>query len=127
MFKVKNPLDYAIQKAKEIQNGKTDSGKTMQRVYALCLDKKNRLISEAGNSYIKTHPFQYECACSVGREKADKLHAEIAAIVKAKRKEIYKIVIARVGETGRPLPAHPCNICMEAIGLANIKSIEYSI
>lgn len=128
LYKIKNPLDYANEKARQLPIEKTASGKTMQRVYAVCLDKKGRVLSEASNNYLKSHPFQHECAVKVGKEKATTLHAEIAAIVKCRRdKKIHKIVIARVGLSGDTLPSHPCVICMGAIKMAGIKSIEYNL
>lgn len=128
MFKLKNALEYANQKAREIPPDKTASGKVMQRVYAVCLDKKNRVISEAPNNYYKTHPYQYECASRSGNDKAHTLHAEIAAIIKARKdRDIHKIVIARVGNSGNELPSRPCRICMGAIRMAGIKSIEHNV
>lgn len=127
MNKPKHPMQYALSKAKILPVSKTESGKTVQRVYALCLDKKGRIISESSNHYDKSHPYQYECACEVGKDEAIYLHAEISAIIKAKRKPIYKIVIARVGNTNESLPSRPCNICQIAIDLANIEVIECTL
>lgn len=128
LFKLKNPLDYANEKARSLPIEKTPSGKTMQRVYAVCLDKKGRVLSEASNNYLKSHPYQQECAARVGKEKANTLHAEIAAIVKCRSDiDIHKIVVARVGNTGTELPSRPCVICMGAIKMAGIKAIEHNV
>lgn len=127
MNKPKHPMRYALSKAKILPVSKTESGKTVQRVYALCMDKKGRIISESSNYYDKSHPYQYECACEAGNDEAIYLHAEIAAIVKAKKKSIYKIVIARVGNTDESLPSKPCKICQIAIDLANIEVVEYTV
>lgn len=127
MKKPKSPIDYAIEKALLIPVAKSESGKTMQRIYALCLDSKGRIISESPNMYDKTHPYQYQCACSAGNEEATSLHAEISAIIKSRGKDISKIVVARVGNSGKPLLAKPCKICSIAISQAGIKSIEYTV
>ena len=127
MHKPKSPIDYAITQARKIPISKSISGKCHQRIYALCLDSKGRILSESPNQYDKTHPYQYECSCEAGNEEAIFLHAEISAIVRCKRKnKIEKIVIARVGNSGKPLLAKPCPICEIAIEQANIKSIEYT-
>lgn len=77
--------------------------------------------------YDKSHPYQYECACAAGREEAIMLHAEIAAIVRNKRNiDIHRIVVARVGNTGKPLLAKPCSICQIAIDLHGIPNVEYT-
>jgi len=127
MFKPKYPINYAIEKAREMPITKSPSGKTQQRIYALCLDAKGRILSESPNQYTKSHPYQYECSCEVGNEEAIYLHAEISAIVKCKnKKKIHKLVVARVGNTGKPLLAKPCPICEIAIANCSIKSIEYT-
>lgn len=127
MKKPKFPIQYAIERAREIPVSKTPSGKTIQRFFALCLDKKGRILSESSNRYDKSHPYQYECACHAGNEDAINLHAEIAAIIACKDKtKIDKLVIARVGNTGNPLLAKPCPICQIAIRKVNIKSVMYT-
>jgi deoxycytidylate deaminase len=52
------------------------------------------------------------------------LHAEIAAIIKAKGKG-YKIKIERYSNKGKPLPSKPCPICELAIKEAGIKVVSY--
>lgn len=127
MFKPKNPIDYAIKRARDMPITKSPSGKTHQRIYALCLDSKGRILSESPNQYTKSHPYQYECSCIVGNEEAIYLHAEISAIIKCgTRKKIHKLVVARVGNTGKPLLAKPCPICEIAISNSSIERIEYT-
>lgn len=127
MHKPKSPIDYAISKAREIPVSKSSSGKTQQRIYALCLDDKGRVLSESSNQYNKSHPYQFECSCEAGNEEAIFLHAEISAIVKCKnRDKISKLVVARVGNSGKPLLAKPCPICEIAISNTKILSVEYT-
>lgn len=101
--------------------------KSFYLVKASCLDKKGRLISVATNNYKKSHPLQAYFAKKVGHNERIYLHAEIAAILKAKGKEIWKIKIERIGKTGKPLSSYPCPICREAIKAFGIKQIEYNI
>ena len=128
MRKLKSPLEYAIAMARKIPVSKSQSGKTMQRIYAVCLDEKSRILSESSNMYNKSHPYQFQCAKIAGNEKATMLHAEIAAIVKNRypNSTIDSIVIARVGNSGEPLLAKPCHICQIAINKANIQNIKYT-
>lgn len=110
-----------------IPTSQSESGKNYQRIYAVCLDHKGRVLSESPNLYHKSHPYQYECACEVDREEAIYLHAEISAIIRNKHnRRIHKIVVARIGNSGRTLLAKPCGICSIAISEYGIEEIEYT-
>jgi tRNA(Arg) A34 adenosine deaminase TadA len=54
------------------------------------------------------------------------LHAEIACLIKAKGRG-YKLVVERYNKLGKPMLAMPCPICQEAIRIAGIKRIEYTL
>lgn len=90
-------------------------------------DKKGRLLSEATNRYDKTHPLQAYFAAKVGLPAKVYLHAEIAAIIRAGDKKIYKIVIERVNpKTFKSLNAKPCPICQEAIKAFGIEFVSWT-
>lgn len=94
---------------------------------AFCYDRKGRLLSSATNSYHKTHPLQKYFAEKVGSPAKVYLHAEIAAILAARGKPIYKIVITRHNpKTHKPLNAKPCPICAEAIRAFGIELVSYT-
>ena len=94
---------------------------------ARCYDKKGRLLSTATNNYNKSHPLQAYFAERVGHPARIYLHAEIAAIIKAGDRPIYKIVITRFSpKTNRALNAKPCPICEEAIRAFGIKLVSYT-
>lgn len=94
---------------------------------ARCYDKKGNLLSMATNSYTKTHPIQAYFASRVGHDAKIYLHAEIAAIIKAGDKPIYKIVISRFSpRTHKALNAKPCPVCAEAIKAYGIKFVSYT-
>ena len=99
--------------------------KTKQIINAYCYDKQGHLISSATNNYTKSHPLQAYFAIKVGQPARIYLHAEIAAILKAKGKHIHKIKIERIGRKNTMLPSYPCPICREAIKAFGIKEIEY--
>ena len=101
---------------------------TTQRYFILakCYDKKGKLLSTAFNSYERTHPVQKYFATRVGLEDKQYLHAEIAAILKARTKKIYRISVERYGKDGQPMLAKPCPICQEAIKAYGIQVVEYT-
>lgn len=94
-------------------------------VTATILDKRGNILSKATNSYVKSHPIQAKYATLHGEPYKIYLHAEIAALVKAKGKG-YKIVIERYNKEGKPMLAAPCPICAAAIKAAGIERIEYT-
>lgn len=94
---------------------------------AYCYDKKGNLLSKATNNYNKTHPLQAYFAEKVGHPARIYLHAEIAAIIKAGDKQIYKIVITRFNpKTFKALNAKPCPICQEAIKAFGIELVSWT-
>lgn len=95
-------------------------------ILAKCYDRKGRLISAAFNSYTKTHPLQAHFAKKVGHECREYLHAEIAAILRAKGKLIHRIQVERYGRNGQPLNSKPCPICQEAILAFGIPKVSYT-
>lgn len=117
-------MSRALEKAKQLAL-ETPYIKGRQRVAAIALDKRGRVISYGVNSYCKTHPEQKDLAEKVGNPDACFLHAEVAAIVKAKR-PIHKLVVARIGSTGEFLPSYPCPICLLAIKESEVLSLEFT-
>lgn len=101
--------------------------KTRYAIKATCFDKKGRVISSAENSYEKTHPIQAMYAKKVGHPLRHCLHAEIAAIIRAKGKPIHSIFIERYGKKGEPRDAMPCPVCQLAIKEAKIEIISYTV
>lgn len=95
-------------------------------IVAHCYDKKGNIISSATNSYDKTHPLQKYFAEKVGHGEKIYLHAEVAAILRAKDRQVYRISVSRYGTNGETLLAKPCKICMEAIKAFGIKEVVYS-
>ena len=115
-------LDYCIDKARRhASNGRVVC-------YAVICDKKGNILSEAGNQYLVSHPYQFKIAKKVGLEEKQFLHAEVAAIVKLPRntKQPHSIYISRVRKDGTPAPAAPCPICQHALSLLGIKNIIHS-
>jgi len=96
-------------------------------VKATCYDKRGRIISEAFNNYNKTHPYQANLARRVGMPEKQALHAEVASLLKAGTRPIYKIKIERYHKDGTPANACPCAICQLAIKEFGVKVVEFTI
>lgn len=112
-------IDYGISLLRKTQR----TGK--YHLIAIALNKQGHILSKALNSYTQTHPKQAKYAALAGLPEKHYLHAEIAAIVKAKV-QVDKLVIVRIGKNGQPMNAKPCPICELAIKAHGIRSIEYS-
>jgi len=98
-----------------------------QFILAKCYNKKGILLSAAFNSYTKTHPLMAYLSKEVGHSPHKiYLHAEIAAILKARGREIYRITIERYDSKGLPAYAQPCEICARAIQMFGIKKVEHT-
>lgn len=96
-------------------------------IKATCFDKKGKVISVGYNSYSKTHPIQSHFARLAGLPEKTFLHAEVAALLKAKGKNIHKIKVERYDSEGNPANATPCPVCMKAIMAWGVKNIEYTL
>ena len=114
-------MEYALSKAREIPYKRG-----YQRHYALVLDKKDRIISEAANSYTRTHTAMHKASRKLGLCK-DFAHAECLALVKAKGKGC-KLIVVRVDSKGESCYSAPCPVCSLLIKEAkHIKSVQYSV
>ena len=100
--------------------------KTRFFIVAKCYDKRGRLLSVGFNSYTKSHPLQKHFAERVGHSHKVYLHAEIAAILRAKDQPIYRITVERYDKKGLPVNAEPCPICKAAIEAFNIQVVEHT-
>jgi deoxycytidylate deaminase len=94
-------------------------------ITALAYDKRGRMLSIGRNSYIKTHSLQAKFAKQAGRPQAIYVHAELAALMKARRK-VHKLVVVRYNKDGSPGNAKPCEICELAIKEFGVKYVEHT-
>ena len=95
-------------------------------IKATVYDRNNNVISIGFNSYSKTHPLQYHYAAKAKQPEKIYLHAEIAALIKAKKKG-YRITIERYNKQGKPMLAAPCPICLLAIKEAGIEIVQHTV
>lgn len=115
-------LSYTLSKAIQHVSGGRHS------VYAVAVDKRGRILAEAGNSYVCTHPIMHRYAKACGKFGKDFLHAEIAVIASLarQRKVCHALYVARAHADGSPANAKPCAICAHALNIAGITSIIWT-
>lgn len=101
------------------------SGRKRFAITALAYNKAGRLIATGKNSYTKTHPLQAKLAARVGKPDAIYLHAEMAALVKA-REPVHRLVVLRYDSRGKPKNAAPCAVCQEAFKFFGVKHVEHT-
>lgn len=101
------------------------TSRSRPKLTALAYDKRGRLLSVGTNSYIKTHPAQAKYSKKAGKPDAIYIHAELAALLKARGK-VHKLVVVRYGKNGQPLLAKPCAACQLAIHDFGVKSVEHT-
>jgi deoxycytidylate deaminase len=93
---------------------------------------KNKIISAANNESEKTHPLQYkynQVSKRLPNFRAGRIHAELAAIIRVRDKEILKksvMYIFRRNRDGKIGMCRPCATCMEAIKDYGIEQIYYT-
>lgn len=99
---------------------------TKHKITAAAYDKHGRLLAIAQNSYTKSHPMQSYFANKVNMQDKIFLHAEVAAILRAKDKKIHALHVTRTTKAGTLRNAKPCLICMEAIKAYGVDKVFYS-
>lgn len=101
--------------------------KKRYEILAQVFSRNNRLLSQATNSYTKTHPLQSYFAHKSGDSPSKiYLHAEISALIRAAKsgKEIHTLRI--VSKNSSKLP-HPCRTCREAIAAFGVSKVIVEI
>lgn len=98
-----------------------------QTITAVVYDKRGRVLSIGNNSYVKTHPLQFEHAQKVNLPDKVFLHAEIAAIIKCRDLDsAHRMFVSRWYKDGTAANAKPCPVCMSAIAATNIKIVDHT-
>lgn len=99
-----------------------------QRLAAICVDKKGRVIGQGKNSYKRSHPLQKHFAILAGLSE-DKmyLHAELQALLRCKDKQVHTLYVARVLKDGSIGMAKPCAGCVEALKAFGVEKVVYTL
>lgn len=124
MRKVKNVMEYAIAKCKQMPYHNK-----YVRVYAVVTNRRNKIIAEASNDYKSSCKIQRKYARFINSEKVFS-HAECQALNTIHPRhldQVYKIYIARVYKDGSLANACPCSICSAAIKDFGISIVEHTI
>jgi hypothetical protein len=95
-------------------------------IFAMAFDRHGRMISTGVNSYNSSRSLQRYFASKVGMFDSVYTHAEIDCLVKAKGKQVHKLVVQRFNRLGEPVCAKPCKICQEAIKAFGVKIVEHT-
>ena len=101
---------------------------SQQRLAAICLDRKGKVLGCGVNSYTRTHPLQKHFAISVGMsEEKTFLHAELSAVLRSRDKEIHTIFVARVLKDDTISLAKPCKACSQMLKSFGVQKVVYTI
>lgn len=100
-------------------------GTKHQHITALAFNKRGRLLSVGINSYTKTHPTMAKYAKLAGKPDAIYLHAEVAALLKA-REQVYRLVVLRYNKDGTEACAAPCKACQLALKDHGVTIIQHT-
>ena len=98
------------------------------KIKATTYDSSGRKISSKQNSYQKTHPTQAYFAKLANSAERIVLHAEVRALLDAKRqrKTVDTIVVERYDTKGNPALAKPCEVCELFIRHCGVKKVIYT-
>ena len=98
------------------------------KIKATSYDSSGRKINSKQNSYQKTHPTQAHFAKLANSAERIVLHAEVRALLDAKRqrKTVDTIVVERYDAKGNPALAKPCEVCELFIRHCGVKKVIYT-
>ena len=99
--------------------------RTAQQVTAFAYDKRGRLLSIGRNSYVKSHPLQARFAHASGQPHRIYLHAEIDALIRARRR-VHRLEIFRINKQGVAGCSKPCRVCARAIKFFGVKEVRHT-
>ncbi len=107
-------------------NNKDGRRKRRYAVTALAYDSKGRLLSVGQNSYHKTHPLQKRFAERSSNPHRIYLHAEIDALIKARGKQVDRLVVIGYNTNGKLVCTKLCDCCRLAINYFKVPHVEHS-
>lgn len=97
------------------------------QLVATTFDKKGRVLSTEQNNYRRSHPLAKHFSVLVGEsEHKDKLHAELAAVLSAGKRNINSIFVQRFNKDGTMANAKPCPACQLMLKSFGVKLVRYT-
>ena len=101
---------------------------SQQRLAAICVDRKGKVLGRGVNSYTRTHPLQKHFAIMAALpEEKMFLHAELQAVLRSRDKEIHTIYVARVLKDDTISLAKPCKACSQMLKSFGVQKVVYTI
>lgn len=103
--------------------------KPRKRYDIICtaFDKKGNVLGTGVNDYNRTHPLAKHFAVLAGESEAkDKIHAELAAVLSAGRKNIHSVFVQRFHNDGSLALAKPCKSCQCMLKAFGVKIVRYT-
>lgn len=82
-------------------------------------------MSQATNSYSKTHPLMAKASKKLGMVK-EYCHAEALALIRSRGKG-EKLIVVRIDSEDRACYSAPCLVCADLIKNSHIKYVEFSV
>ena len=94
---------------------------------AVITAKNGRIVSVGENSYSRSHPMQARYGERYTTPEACFIHAEVAAIIRAKGKG-HTLYVSRVLKNGTEAMARPCPACLGAIKFeTKLRKVVYTV
>lgn len=94
-------------------------------ITAIAYNKRGRVVAIGHNSYSKTHPAQAKFGKQSGKPNAIFLHAELAALLRAKE-QVHRLEVFRYDNEGKPVNSKPCPSCQLAIKEYGVKKVIHT-
>lgn len=97
------------------------------QITATAFDKRGRPISTGISQYTRSHPLQKYFSVKAGlSDERIYLHAEVAAIIQAGKRNIDSVFVQRFHNNGDMANAHPCPSCCEALKAFGVRLVRYT-
>ncbi len=94
---------------------------------ASTFDRKGRHIATRNNSYTRSHPLMKHFALLVGEsEHKHSTHAELAAMLASRDREVHSILVQRFDAFGNPKLAKPCKTCQKMLESFGVRFVRYT-
>lgn len=99
-----------------------------QRLGAVAVSAKGKIIATGFNDYKKTHPLQKYFSVKAGLpEKRYCTHAELQALLRCGTKQPKTLYVSRLLKDGSQGMARPCPACIEALRAFGVNTIVYAV
>lgn len=119
--------DFFVKQAVELAM-KIPVKRSEQRLAAICVDRKGKVLGKGTNSYTRTHTLQRHFAILAGLpEEKMFLHAEVQALLRSKDKQVHTLYVARLLKDNSEGLAKPCPACIEALKAFGVQKVVYTL